>query len=77
MAIAYLVLLAAIFVGMTTAVLGMAQGIPGKDGSRSAEEESLLTVLSPAVLGVLVLVLGLYVPPLLRQTLQDAARVLG
>src|SRR5437867_2135219 len=76
-AIAYLVLLAAIFVGMTTAVLGMAQGTPGKDGSRSAEEESLLTVLSPAVLGVLVLVLGLYVPPLLRQTLQDAARVLG
>ncbi len=76
-AIAYLVLLAAIFVGMTTAVLSMAQGTPGKDRSRSAEEESLLTVLSPAVLGVLVLVLGLYVPPLLRQTLQDAARVLG
>src|SRR5881397_3840926 len=67
-AIAYLVLLAAIFVGMTTAVLSMAQGTPGKDRSRSAEEESLLTVLSPAVLGLLVLVLGLYVPPLLRQT---------
>jgi hydrogenase-4 component F len=76
-AIAYLVLLAAIFVGMTTAMLGMAQGTPGKNRQRITEEESLLTVLSPAVLGVLVLVLGCYVPPLLRQTLQEAARMLG
>jgi hydrogenase-4 component F len=76
-AIAYLVFLAAIFVGMTTVMLGMAQGTPDKDRRRGTEEESLLTVLSPAVLGVLVLVLGFYVPPLLRQTLQEAARMLG
>lgn len=76
-AIAYLVLLAAIFIGMATAVLGMAQGTPGNERLRRAEEESLLTVLSPAALGVLVLILGFYMPPVLRQTLQEAARMLG
>jgi len=76
-AIAYLVLLATIFVGIATAVLGMAQGTPDKDRSRVVAPELLLTVASPAVLGVLVLVLGFYVPPLLRQTLQEAVQLLG
>jgi hydrogenase-4 component F len=75
--IAYVVLLAAIFVGMATAVLGMAQGTPNKDHIRAIKNESLLMVVSPAVLGVLVLILGCYVPPVLRQALDEAARLLG
>lgn len=75
-AMTYLFLLAMIFVGMATAMLGMAQGTSGKDRSRGAASELLLTVASPAVLGVLVLVLGVYVPPLLRQTLYEAAQLL-
>ena len=77
MAIAYLVFLAIIFVGMATAVLGMAQGTPSEGKRRATEPESLWTVLSPTVLGVLVLILGLYLPPVLRQTVQEAARTLG
>jgi hydrogenase-4 component F len=76
-AITYLVLLAIIFVGLATAMLGMAQGTPTEGQRRMTEPESLWTVLSPALLGVLVLLLGLYLPPLLRQTMQEAARTLG
>ncbi len=75
-AIAYLVFLAIIFVGLATAVLGMAQGTPPEGQRRMTEPESLWTVLSPALLGVLVLLLGLYLPPVLRQTVQEAARTL-
>jgi hydrogenase-4 component F len=76
-AIVYLALLAAIFVGMATAVLGMAQGTPPEEKRRAAQQESLWTVLSPALLGALVLMLGLYLPTVLRQTLQDAAQAMG
>lgn len=75
-AITYLVLLAVIFVGMATSMLAMAQGTPGKNRWRGSEDESLLTVASPAVLGALVLLLGVYVPPLLRHSLQEAAQML-
>jgi hydrogenase-4 component F len=75
-AIAYLAFLAVIFVGLATAVLGMAQGTPSEGQRRMTEPESLWTVLSPALLGVLVLLLGLYLPPVLRQTVQEAARTL-
>lgn len=75
-AIAYLVFLAIIFVGLATAVLGMAQGTPTEGQRRIPESESPWTVLSPAFLGVLVLLLGLYLPPLLRQTVREAARTL-
>jgi len=76
-ATAYLVLLAVIFVGMATSMLGMAQGTPNKNCHRASEGESLLTVASPAFLGALVLLFGVYVPPLLRSSLQEAARMLG
>ena len=76
-AITYLVLLAVIFVGMATSMLTMAQGTLGKDRGRVIEAEPLLTVASPAVLGALVLLLGVYVPPLLRHALQEAAQTLG
>ena len=76
-ATAYLVFLALIFVGMATSMLAMAQGSPSKNRWRIGENEPLLTVMSPAMLGVLVLLLGVYVPPLLRHSLQEAARMLG
>ncbi|MGE0820965.1 MAG: proton-conducting transporter membrane subunit [Candidatus Binatia bacterium] len=75
-ALAYLLLLAAIFVGMVSTVLGMAQGTPGAQRSQSGNAESALTVVSPAVLGTFVLLLGLYLPPPIRETLEEAARML-
>ena len=75
--ITYLVLLATIFIGLATTMLQMAQGHPPADRVHTEEQESLVMGLSPAVLGVLVLLLGCYVPPWLRATLDEAARLLG
>jgi formate hydrogenlyase subunit 3/multisubunit Na+/H+ antiporter MnhD subunit len=64
-------------VGMTTVVLRMVQGVPSHGGRRLAPtEEPVLSVVPAAVLGALVLVLGLYLPPTLRQTIQEAAQAL-
>jgi hydrogenase-4 component F len=70
---AYLVLLGIAFVAMTAIVLRMSQG----RGSRPAARETLLGIAPPAVLGVLVLSLGLYVPPALRDAILAAARSMG
>jgi hydrogenase-4 component F len=76
-AIAYLVLLAVVFVGMATAVLRMAQGTPARGDRRmTATAEPMLSVIPAAALGALVLILGLYLPPALRQTIQEAAQAL-
>lgn len=77
LALAYLVLLAVIFVGMATAVLRMAQGLPGAGATRLPAGEAALAVVPPAVLAIMVLALGLYIPPILRDTLLEAARALG
>lgn len=76
-AVAFLALLAVIFVGMATAVLGMAQGVPPPtDGSRP-RREPLSAVMPAAALAAAVLVLGVYVPAPLRVLLEQAARALG
>ncbi|MCE5243319.1 MAG: hydrogenase [Desulfobacteraceae bacterium] len=77
-AFVYLLLLSIIFIGMATSVLKMAQGLParqtGMPEARSGGlSESLLAVGPPAALGAVVLVLGLYVPPMLRTVLEHAA----
>jgi len=72
-AVAYLVLLAMIFIGMVTVVLRMAQG----PSDRAPQREPWLAVLPPAALVVAVLVLGVYVPPILSNLLHEAARAVG
>jgi hydrogenase-4 component F len=76
-AAAYLALLAVIFVGMMTAGMRMAQGVPDRAGRSDQRAESALAVVPPAALAVLVLLLGLYIPPVLRGALEQAARLLG
>lgn len=73
----YLVVLAAICVGMLTAALRMAQGVPDLCRENETPRESMTAVGPPAVLAMLVLLLGVYVPPLLRTALEAAARLLG
>ncbi len=75
-AAAYLVVLAVIFIGMMTVALRMAQGVPDA-GVQPRRAESALSVLPAAALAVLVLLLGLYIPPVLRGALEQAARGLG
>jgi formate hydrogenlyase subunit 3/multisubunit Na+/H+ antiporter MnhD subunit len=61
---------------MALIVLRMAQGTP-PSGIDRASSESGLTILPPAALGALTLLLGLYVPPVLGDLLQRAAHLLG
>jgi hydrogenase-4 component F len=76
-AIAYLFLLAVVFVGMATTVLGMSQGSSNARPSVATKREPLLSVAPAAVLAALTLVLGLYLPPGVRAAIADAARLLG
>jgi hydrogenase-4 component F len=87
-AVAFLGLLALIFVGMATVVLPMVQGPrvgpdphPAAEGAGSESyttvPEALWSTLPPAFLCVLVLVLGLYIPPGLDSLLHEAAAALG
>jgi hydrogenase-4 component F len=72
---AYLALLAVVFVGMAAAVLGMAQG-PAAPGV-ATRREPFLRVAPPAALAAAVLLLGVWLPPTLRATIEQAARALG
>ncbi|MGA2445316.1 MAG: proton-conducting transporter membrane subunit [Opitutaceae bacterium] len=68
--------LAVIFINMTTAFLGMAQGEPGKN-AEGRDRDRWWQILPPAVLGLLVLGLGLAVPEALNQVLRQIAGTLG
>jgi hydrogenase-4 component F len=74
-AVAYLALLALIFIGMATSFLRMAQGAPAKPIIRTGE--SLLSILPPVLFAGVVLVLGIYIPPPLLDLLRRLARSLG
>lgn len=73
-AVAYLALLGATFVGMAQATLGVLHG--DEDGAASVGEPWSL-VVPPAALLLGVLALGFFVPAPLEALLQGAARVLG
>jgi hydrogenase-4 component F len=68
-------LLAVIFIGMTTAFLGMAQGEPGK--RTGLNRDRWWQIAPPAALGLLVLWLGLVVPETLNSVLRQVAGTLG
>lgn len=70
-------LLAIIFVGIAAMILEMvyAPGVAGE--ARRPSEERRWLVVAPAALGVLVLLLGLYLPRPLTDALTSAAGVLG
>jgi hydrogenase-4 component F len=75
LALAMLGLLAIVFVGMSRLILGVVYGEPRGDAAPPRESFSLIA--GPLVLGGLVLMLGLYLPPPLRDVLGEAARSLG
>lgn len=87
-AAAYLLLLSIIFIGMATIVLKMYQGNPAPraDGDIKTSStsrlpipsgESSLAVIPPMMLGLAVLVLGVYFPPMLKDLLEHAARAIS
>lgn len=68
-------LLALAFLGMAGSLLPMLQGASTREGPRP--RESLLTVLSPAVLVAASLALGVWVPSAVARALGEAALLLG
>lgn len=75
-AAAFLALLGAVFAGMATPVLRMAQG-PTPPGMRESAPEPVLSVLPAAVLGLGALVLGLWLPAPLAEVMRLAAQGFG
>jgi len=86
-ATAMLFLLAVIFIAMSGGMINMVQGQPrrglgpgavvgGADGLPAPVSESTLTILPPLLLALLVLILGLYLPPTLSQLLAQGAGLL-
>ncbi|MDO9080813.1 MAG: hydrogenase, partial [Desulfuromonadales bacterium] len=72
---AFLLLLAIVFIGMGSTVLGMVQGTPDAT-TDPAFQDTFLLVAPPLFLLLLVLLLGLYLPPPLRRLLEDAVVLL-
>lgn len=75
-AVAYLVILAVILAAMAAPALTMAQGT-ADDEMVVASGRSLALNVVPAMLGIAVLVMGVYVPPVITRVLQEAAHLLG
>jgi hydrogenase-4 component F len=75
-AVAYLVLLAIIFIGMAGTFLKMSQGVP-EGAEAPARRESIAMTLPPMALAAFVLLLGVYVPLPLQAVLRQAAASLG
>lgn len=75
----YLSALAVIFVGLSVAVLRMVQGSKPGDMSASLRKrrEPAWSVAPPAILALLVLVLGIWIPDWLWQYLDKAAMLVG
>ncbi len=76
-AIAYLLLLALIFVGMMTAMLRMAHGTASAPRTGARIPEPAWATIPPAALAVLVLLLGVYIPSAVWTAIEEAARLLG
>lgn len=71
---AVLVALATVFIGMGSTVLAATQGEPGEPSLRG--QDRFLLTAPPLVMLLAVLMLGIYIPPPLRDLLQAAAALL-
>lgn len=76
-AIAFLVMLAVVFVGMSAAFLNMAQGFKADNLQIKPRPVPAFTILPPLTLGLLALTLGLYIPPVVSNLLHSAASAIG
>jgi hydrogenase-4 component F len=73
----YLALLTVIFVGMAATMTRMAQGSDPEWTGGAVPRESAVAIGPPLALGLVVLALGMYLPPSLDAVLHRAAQALG
>jgi hydrogenase-4 component F len=72
----FLLLLLMVFIGMGTTVLAVVQGAPSPASSSTNYQDTPQTVLPILILFLLVLLLGVYLPPPLESMLRGAAAYL-
>lgn len=75
-AVIFLVILAVILGAMAAPALTMAQGTPGEHVLPVPGRSFALSAV-PVLLGIAVLMMGVYVPPVLTRALREAAHLLG
>ncbi len=73
----FLLFLLVVFIGMGITVLKVVQGVPPRDVAEGGYRESLLTTAPVLFFMLLVIILGLYIPPFLRDMLDQAVLFLG
>lgn len=73
----FIVILAVIFIGMSTVVLGMSLGVPRYAQASTGPAESPAAVIPPLALAAAVLSLGLYMPAPVTELVAGAASLLG
>lgn len=71
----FLGILALIFIGMAMTFIKMAQG--PKNNELNLRQESVFAVLPPAALGLITLILGIYIPPVINIFLHNVASAVG
>lgn len=72
----YLLLLAIVFIGMGTTVLRVVQGTPSEPAAATPYREQTRVILPILIFLGLAVMLGVYIPPPLKQLLNDAATCL-
>jgi hydrogenase-4 component F len=75
-ATAMLLFMATIFIGMAGTVLPVVSGDPPANAEETGYRDRFLTIFPPLALLLVVLLLGLWMPPLLGDTLRQAAALL-
>lgn len=76
-AVVLLLTLGTIFVSMAAIMTRMLQGRPREGTMTQSQSEAASSIIPPAVLCLAVLVLGVYIPPVLKNVLSEAAELLG
>ncbi len=74
---AYLVLLVIVFIGFATICIRMTQGSPEQGAEKLALKEKALSVVPAAVMILLVLILGLFIPASLKNFLHGICMLVG
>lgn len=73
----YVALLAIVFIGMINIALHMLQGLSADTIRHRHGTEEWWSIVPPALLGSLVLILGIYLPPFLDHRLTEISQLLG
>lgn len=76
-ALAFVALLAVIFIGMSTTVLSVVYGVPNAESGSADDGDSPFMLVAPLAFMAAVLFLGLWLPDWLSGVLRDAAKLIS